>query len=76
MGRSQGGATLKSTAFCSSPLSRHFAMRDVELVDDREDYGEIRWISLGRVDLGIFRVVFTWSGESRPHYQRAEGEQI
>jgi uncharacterized DUF497 family protein len=36
----------------------------VERVDDREDYGELRFIALGRVDAEIYRVVFTWRGEA------------
>jgi uncharacterized DUF497 family protein len=31
----------------------------LERIDDREDYGELRWIALGRVDADIYRVVFT-----------------
>ncbi len=41
-----------------------FANEILERIDDREDYGEIRWIALGRVDKGIYRVVFTWRGEN------------
>jgi hypothetical protein len=36
----------------------------IERIDDREDYGEVRWIALGRVDLEIYRVAFTWRGEN------------
>jgi uncharacterized DUF497 family protein len=36
----------------------------LERVDDREDYGELRFIALGRVDLDIYRIVYTWRGES------------
>ena len=35
----------------------------LERVDDREDYGEVRWIALGRVDAEVYRVVYTWRGE-------------
>jgi hypothetical protein len=35
-----------------------------ERIDDREDYGEIRFIALGRVDTDVFRVVFTWRSEN------------
>ena len=31
----------------------------MEAVDDREDYGELRMIGLGRIELDIFRVVYT-----------------
>ena len=40
-----------------------FANEILERVDDREDYGEIRWIALGRVEAEVFRVVFTWRGD-------------
>lgn len=40
-----------------------FANEILERVDDREDYGEVRWIALGRVDAEVFRVVFTWRGD-------------
>lgn len=36
----------------------------VERIDDREDYGEIRFIALGRVDTEVYRVVYTWRGEN------------
>jgi uncharacterized DUF497 family protein len=39
-----------------------FANEMLERIDDREDYGEIRWIALGRVDAEVYRIVFTWRG--------------
>jgi uncharacterized protein len=36
-----------------------FANEMIEKIDDREDYGEPRFIALGRVDLGVYRVVYT-----------------
>lgn len=41
-----------------------FANERMERMDDREDYGEIRWISLGRVGQKVYRVVFTWRGKN------------
>jgi len=35
----------------------------IERIDDREDYGELRFIALGRVEADIYRVVYTWRGE-------------
>ena len=35
----------------------------MEAVDDREDYGELRMIGLGRIELDIFRVVYTRRNE-------------
>lgn len=36
----------------------------IERIDDREVYGELRFIALGRVETQIYRVVFTWRGET------------
>ena len=40
-----------------------FANEILERIDDREDYGEVRGIALGRVEAEVFRVVFTWRGD-------------
>jgi uncharacterized DUF497 family protein len=40
-----------------------FANEIIERIDDREDYGELRFIALGRVETEIFRVAYTWRGE-------------
>lgn len=37
----------------------------IESVDDREDYGEIRYRALGRVDDDYFMVAYTWRGDNR-----------
>jgi uncharacterized DUF497 family protein len=37
-----------------------FLNERLERIDDREEYGELRWIALGRVDDEVYRVVFTW----------------
>jgi uncharacterized protein len=42
-----------------------FRNERIERIDDRADYGEIRWIAIGRAGLEIYRVVFTWLGENR-----------
>ena len=36
----------------------------LERIDDRQDYGELRSIALGRVDTEVYRVVFTSRGEN------------
>lgn len=41
-----------------------FLNERLERIDVREDYGELRWIALGRVDDEVYRVVFTWRGEN------------
>jgi hypothetical protein len=42
-----------------------FRNQRLERADDREDYGEVRWIALGRAGLEIYRVTFTWKSENR-----------
>jgi uncharacterized DUF497 family protein len=37
-----------------------FLNERLERIDDREDYGEVRWIALGRVQTEVYRVVHTW----------------
>jgi hypothetical protein len=41
-----------------------FSNERLERIDDREDYGEIRWIALGRVGVEVYRVVFIWHSEN------------
>jgi len=41
-----------------------FLNKRLERIDDRKEYGEIRWIALGRVGSEVYRVVFTWRGEA------------
>jgi len=40
-----------------------FQNQRLERIDDREDYGEIRWIALGRVRTAVYRVVYTRRSE-------------
>ncbi len=40
-----------------------FVNEMIEKIDDREDYGELRFIALGRVEAEVYRVVYTWRGE-------------
>jgi hypothetical protein len=41
-----------------------FLHERLERIDDREDYSEIRWIALGRIDFEVYRIVYTWRGEN------------
>ena len=41
-----------------------FSNERLERIDDREDYGELRWIALGRAGIEVYRVTFTWRGEN------------
>jgi uncharacterized DUF497 family protein len=36
----------------------------LERIDDRKDYGELRWIVLGQVEGVVYRVVYTWRDEN------------
>jgi hypothetical protein len=42
-----------------------FSRERLKRVDDREDYGEVRWIALGRAETEVYRVVYTWRRENR-----------
>ena len=41
-----------------------FANPIVERIDDRQDYGELRFIALGRVETQVYRVACTWRGDN------------
>ncbi len=41
-----------------------FQNERLERVDDRKDYGEVRWIALGRADIEVYRVIYTWRAEN------------
>lgn len=36
----------------------------LERIDDREDYGEVRFVSHGCVGFDVYRVVYTWRAEN------------
>ena len=44
--------------------AREIVYTKVDRIDDREDCGELRFIGLGRVDIEIYRVVYTWRAEN------------
>lgn len=37
----------------------------IESIDTREDYGEVRYVGLGRVNVQIYQVVYTRPGDKR-----------
>jgi len=41
-----------------------FSNERLERIVDHEDYGEVRWIALGRVVIEVYRVVFSWRREN------------
>ncbi len=45
--------------------ARIFANPVLERLDDREDYGEKRWIALGHWEEYFMVVVYTWRGDNR-----------
>ncbi len=45
--------------------ARIFSNPILERLDDREDYGEDRWIAIGLADDTYLVVVYTWRGENR-----------
>jgi uncharacterized DUF497 family protein len=42
-----------------------FRNERLEAIDDREDYGEVRWIALGRAGTEVYRVIYTWRSENQ-----------
>jgi uncharacterized protein len=60
---------------CESNLAKHgvdfrriatlFDGPVIEILDDRQDYGETRIRCLGEIDRRIYHVVYTWRGASR-----------
>lgn len=42
-----------------------FADRTIDFIDDRQDYGEARWISFGRLQKRLVVVVWTSRGTAR-----------
>ena len=40
-----------------------FRNERLETIDDREEYGEVRWIALGRAGTEVYRVIYTWRAE-------------
>jgi uncharacterized DUF497 family protein len=60
--KAKANLTKHSVSFLTA--AEIFANEILERIDDREEYGEIRFIALGRVDADVYRVVFTWRSES------------
>ncbi len=44
---------------------RVFAGRRLDIEDDRQDYGEVRWQTIGRLDEQVVMVVWTARGGDR-----------
>ena len=44
---------------------RIFSNPIIEWRDDREDYGEDRWIAIGRWQTNHMVIVYTWRGQKR-----------
>ncbi|MBB6146229.1 uncharacterized DUF497 family protein [Silvibacterium bohemicum] len=63
MGRREGQSQHHETPCVVSDSAEIFANEILERIDDREDYGEVRWIALGRANTEVFRVAYTWRGD-------------
>jgi uncharacterized protein len=60
----KAGANLTKHGVSFLTAAEAFANEMIEKIDDREDYGEVRFIALGRVNFDLYRVVYTWRNES------------
>ena len=57
--------TLAERGLDFNDAARVFAGSTVNYVDDRRDYGEVRWISVGYLDGRLLIIVWTQRGDSR-----------
>ena len=57
--------TLAERGLDFEDAARVFAGRTLDYVDDREDYGEVRWISVGLLRGRMAVLVWTVRGNSR-----------
>lgn len=57
--------TLKNRSLDFEDTPNLFAGKHFQMEDDREDYGETRWITVGRLDGAMVVVVWTPRGEAR-----------
>jgi len=60
----KAAVNLNKHGFSFLTAAEIFTNEIVVRIDDREDNGEIRLIALGRVDVEVFRVVFTGRSEN------------
>jgi uncharacterized DUF497 family protein len=59
----RAAANLKKHLVSFLTAAAVFEKEMLERIDDREDYGEVRWIALGWVDAEVYRLVYTWRDE-------------
>ena len=64
MGRKESSSQSRQARVSFLTAAEIFANEILERIDDREDYGEIRFIALGRTDANVYRVVFTWRAKN------------
>ena len=57
-------ATLKQRGLDMARAEDVFAAHHRTIVDDRRDYGEIRYITVGYLDGRMIVMVWTWRGEA------------
>lgn len=58
-------ATLKYRNLDFEDAPKLFAGKHFQMEDDREDYGETRWITVGRLNRAMVVVVWTQRDEAR-----------
>lgn len=58
-------ATLKHRNLDFEDAPKLFAGKQFQMEDDREDYGETRWITVGRLNRAMVVVVWTQRDEAR-----------
>lgn len=56
---------LEDRGFDFDYAARIFEGVVIEQVDDRQDYGETRFVAIGQVNADILTVVYTWRGDVR-----------
>jgi uncharacterized DUF497 family protein len=61
---SKAGSNLEKHKVSFVTAAAIFLNERLERIDDREGYGEVRWIALGCADAEVYRVVYTWRDES------------
>lgn len=61
---SKASANLEKHGVSFLAAAAIFLNERLERIDDREDYGEVRWIALGRVSMEVYRVVYSWRAEN------------
>ena len=87
MGRAQGGAKIKTKHSVPFEYAARVVLdpQRLDVEDTRDDYGESRWLTLGKIDRRIFAVAYTLRGaairlisarKANPREQRQYHEKL